>query len=245
MARAGRLWLLALSLLLALALAACETDGDNGDDAAGDDPAADEPADEGDATDEEPADGDGTTEGDDADGAADRDLTPADGETIMDALREREADPDAMAEYEEALEEAAEDEEAEMPEEPAPSYDTLVDALEDAGLVELLDSEGPFTLFAPADTAFTLLPEESLRELLDDTERLERVLSFHIVEEEVRADDLSGGDSFETVAGETLTVRETEGGEITVDGVPLLDPDIEAGNGVIHGLSAVLLPPAE
>lgn len=238
-----RRWLIAALTALALALVACEDAGEG--DASEEET---EGAEEG-AEDEEGADDGAEDDGAEDDGAeddtAEEDLEPAEGETIMDALREREADEEALAEYEEEAEAAAEDEDAEMPEEPDPSYDTFREAIEDVELTELLESEGPYTVLAPTDAAFSILPEDSVEELLGDTERLERVIRYHIIEDELAADDLADGDTLQTLAGEELTVREAEGGDITVGGVELVEPDVQTDNGVMHGVSAVLLPPPE
>lgn len=240
-------WLTAALAALALVLAACEAGEDDTGvegDAAENDAGTEDEADEDDAADDDEAADDEAAE----DGA-EEDLQPAEGDTIMDALREREAadagddDGDDSEEAAEEEEEAEESEEGE--EDSAPSYDTLVSAIEDAELAETLESEGPYTLLAPTDAAFEILPEDSLEDLTSDTERLERALRFHIIEDEIAAGDLSDGDTLETLAGEEISVRETQGGDMTIDGVELVEPDIEADNGVAHGISSILLPPPE
>lgn len=222
-------WLLALFAALVLALAACEADEEEPEEPA--DPT--EEPDEGDPDDADEDAEDEVAEDADADEDADAeeaDLTPADGETIVDLLEARAEAPEV-------------DEDAEEPAEP--SYATLLETVETADLVELLDSEGPFTVFAPTDDAFALQPEDTLEAIVGDPDRLDSVLGFHVVEGEVTSDDLTADDTFETVSGETLRVVENEGGDLTIQGVPIVEPDLEASNGVVHGIAAVMLPPAE
>ena len=73
----------------------------------------------------------------------------------------------------------------------AGSFETLVAALEEAGLVEALKAEGPFTVFAPTDDAFAALPEGALDELLQDPEKLTQVLLYHVVPDKLMAADIA------------------------------------------------------
>ncbi|MGM0818519.1 MAG: fasciclin domain-containing protein, partial [Actinomycetota bacterium] len=224
MHRLSSRWLVALFAALVLALAACEADEeepeepadpteepDEGDPDDADEDAEDEVAEDADAEDADAEDAD----------EEEADLTPADGETIVDLLNDRAEAPEV-------------DEDAEEPAEP--SYATLLETVETADLVELLDSEGPFTVFAPTDDAFALQPEDTLEAIVDDPDRLAAVLGFHVVEGEVTSEDLTADDTFETVSGETLRVVENEGGDLTIQGVPIVEPDLEASNGVVHGI---------
>ena len=238
------IWLLALFAALALVVAACEPD-DDVDDV--DDPAdedVEEPADEPDdddvgVEDDEDVEDD-AVEDEDAVEEDDEDLTPAEGETILDVLAAR-TDEDAPDPGEEDAE-AEEEEEPEEPEEA--SFSSLLEAVEIAELEELLESEGPFTVFGPTDEAFALFPADSFEELVADPERLDEVLGYHIVEGEHPMDELEPGDEFDTVSGQTLTLRESEGGDLLVEGAPIVEADIQADNGVVHGIGAVLLAPA-
>ena len=221
-------WLVALFAVLVLALAACEAEEEPAEE-------PEEPADPTEEPDDDPDEEDEAV--DDEDEAAidddEADLTPAEGETIVDLLGERTEAPEV-------------DEDAEEPEEPAePTYATLLEAVEAAELVELLDSEGPFTVFAPTDEAFALQPEDTLEELINDPERLSAVLGYHVVEGEVASDELADGDEFDTVSGATVRVVENEAGDMTIQGVPIVEADLEASNGIVHGIAAVMLPPAE
>lgn len=122
----------------------------------------------------------------------------------------------------------------------AGNFTTLTTALEAAGLVETLKGEGPFTVFAPTDDAFAALPEGTVEGLLADTDALTTVLTYHVVPGKVMSTDLSDGMMAETVQGQEVTIG-TEGG-VTVDGANVVQADIEASNGVIHVIDAVILP---
>ncbi len=121
------------------------------------------------------------------------------------------------------------------------SFTTLVAAVEAAGLVETLKGEGPFTVFAPTDEAFAALPEGTVEALLADPEALAGILTYHVVAGKVMSGDLSDGMTAATVNGADITIG-TEGG-VTVNEANVVAADIEASNGVIHVLDAVILPP--
>lgn len=119
-------------------------------------------------------------------------------------------------------------------------FSTLVTAVQEAGLVETLNGEGPFTVFAPTDAAFEALPEGALDELLANPEQLGSVLTYHVVPGKVMAADLEDGMTAETVNGEMLEF--SVGDSVTVNGTAISDTDIEASNGVIHVIDGVLMP---
>lgn len=121
------------------------------------------------------------------------------------------------------------------------SFTTLVAAVEAAGLVETLKGEGPFTVFAPTDDAFAALPEGTVEGLLADPEALAGILTYHVVAGKVMSTDLSDGMTATTVNGADITIG-TEGG-VTVNDANVVAADVEASNGVIHVLDAVILPP--
>ena len=122
----------------------------------------------------------------------------------------------------------------------AGSFETLVAAVQAAGLVETLKGDGPFTVFAPTDEAFAALPEGTVESLLEDTDTLTSILTYHVVPGAVMSSDLSDGMEAETVQGQTVTIG-TEGG-VTVEGANVVTADIEASNGVIHVIDAVIMP---
>ena len=127
----------------------------------------------------------------------------------------------------------------------AGSFETLVTAVKAAGLVEVLSSEGPFTVFAPTDEAFAALPEGTLEALLDDPEALRSVLTYHVVPGKVMAKDVLAAERAqpETVQGAALDVRVADGG-VRVNDARVVQTDIEASNGVIHVIDSVVLPPS-
>ncbi len=124
----------------------------------------------------------------------------------------------------------------------AGSFTTLVAAVEAAGLVDTLKGEGPFTVFAPTDEAFAALPEGTVEDLLlpENLETLTAVLTYHVVPGKVMSGDLSDGMMAETVQGGSVTIMTEDG--VTVDGANVTTADIEASNGVIHVIDAVILP---
>jgi uncharacterized surface protein with fasciclin (FAS1) repeats len=122
----------------------------------------------------------------------------------------------------------------------AGSFNTLAKALTEAGLIETLKGEGPFTVFAPTDEAFAKLPPGALEGLLKDKAKLKAVLTYHVVPGKVMAKDVKPG-AVKTVQGGSLTVK-TDGGKVTVDGATVTKTDIVASNGVIHVIDTVVLP---
>lgn len=123
----------------------------------------------------------------------------------------------------------------------AGDFTTLAAALEAADLVDTLKGEGPFTVFAPTDDAFAALPEGTVEDLLADPEALAAILTYHVVEGEVLAADLTDGQVVETVNGETLTVA-IDGDTVTINDATVTTADIETSNGVIHVIDTVLIP---
>lgn len=124
----------------------------------------------------------------------------------------------------------------------AGSFNTLAAALEAAGLVGVLQGEGPFTVFAPSDAAFAKLPSGTVEALLADKEALTRVLTYHVVPGLVRSSQVVDLTSAETVAGIAVPI-EVRDGSVYVGGAKVVTPDVAASNGVIHVIDAVMLPP--
>lgn len=120
------------------------------------------------------------------------------------------------------------------------SFTTLVAAVEAAGLVETLKGEGPFTVFAPTDAAFAALPEGTVEALLNDIPALTAILTYHVVPGQVLSTDLSDGMTAATVNGQSVTI--TLGDGVMVDGANVVAADIQASNGVIHVIDAVIMP---
>lgn len=122
----------------------------------------------------------------------------------------------------------------------AGSFNTLVTAVEAAGLVETLKGEGPFTVFAPTDEAFAKLPEGTIEALLQDKAKLTAILTYHVVPGKVMASDVVNLESAKTVQGQSLAIEAGQG--VKVDSANVIKADIMTSNGVIHVIDAVLLP---
>jgi uncharacterized surface protein with fasciclin (FAS1) repeats len=126
----------------------------------------------------------------------------------------------------------------------ASGFNTFVAALKAAGLVETLRSPGPFTVFAPTDAAFAALPPGTLDTLLaDPTGALRSILLYHVVAGELYAASLSDGLTVYTVQGEPLSFS-VSGDLARVNDAYIVTKDIQASNGVIHAIDAVLIPPS-
>lgn len=125
----------------------------------------------------------------------------------------------------------------------AGSFTTLVAAVQAAGLVDTLKGEGPFTVFAPTDDAFAALPAGTVEDLLkpENKDKLVAVLTYHVVPGKVMSGDLTNGMEAATAQGATVKIM-TEGG-VKVNDANVVTADIEATNGVIHVIDAVILPP--
>jgi uncharacterized surface protein with fasciclin (FAS1) repeats len=121
-------------------------------------------------------------------------------------------------------------------------FSTLVAALSAADLVDTLNSEGPFTVFAPTDEAFAALPPGVLDALLlpENKDVLAKILTYHVVSGQVMAADIVDGD-VATVEGQTVALSTADG--VTVNGATVIQADVVADNGVIHVIDAVILPP--
>lgn len=127
----------------------------------------------------------------------------------------------------------------------AGSFTTLVAAVQAAGLEETLRGEGPFTVFAPTDEAFAALPEGTVENLLlpENLETLQAVLTYHVLPGKVMSADIAGQElSVATVEGSEVMVNAMDG--VMVDSANVVTADIEATNGVIHVIDAVILPPS-
>ena len=128
-----------------------------------------------------------------------------------------------------------------------PEFSTLLAAVEAAGLAETLSGDGPFTVFAPTDAAFAELPAGTLDTLLqpENKDQLAAILTYHVVPAEVMAADVEAGDvptvnsAPFTIAldGEAVAITDGQGNQANV-----IETDIDASNGVVHVIDAVLLP---
>jgi len=126
----------------------------------------------------------------------------------------------------------------------AGAFDTLVAAVQAAGLEDALRGEGPFTVFAPTDDAFAALPDGTLDALLANPDELRRVLLYHVVAGEALAADVVNLTSAETLLGESVAIT-VENGSVMVNDANVVQTDVLAANGVIHVIDSVLIPPAQ
>jgi len=122
------------------------------------------------------------------------------------------------------------------------NFSTLVAAVKAAGLVETLQSKGPFTVFAPTNAAFAKLPEGTVETLLkpENKAKLVKILTYHVVAGKVMAADVKPG-KVATVAKEKLTIS-VKDGKVMVDKATVTKTDIKASNGVIHVIDTVVIP---
>jgi len=127
----------------------------------------------------------------------------------------------------------------------AGSFNTLVAAVQAAGLEETLRGKGPFTVFAPTDEAFAKLPEGTVEGLLEDPEALADILLYHVIPGKVMAADVSDGLEAETAQGSTVSFAIHSDGTPAINEALITATDIEAFNGVIHVIDSVILPPEE
>jgi len=163
--------------------------------------------------------------------------------------------PEPMPAVEEPMEEAMPEPEPTAMPEPEPMtivdvavadgrFTTLAAALGAADLVETLQGDGPFTVFAPTDDAFAMLPEGTVEALLADIPALTEILLYHVVSGEVLAADVVGLSSAETVAGIPVKIS-VDGDKVMINGAQVIITDVMADNGVIHVIDSVLLPPGD
>jgi uncharacterized surface protein with fasciclin (FAS1) repeats len=123
----------------------------------------------------------------------------------------------------------------------AGNFKTLAAALTETGLVEALQSDGPFTVFAPTDDAFAKLPEGTLETLINDKETLKKILLYHVVAGEVTSKEVVNLTKAETLAGKNIKIKVIEG-SVMINNSKVIGADIMASNGVIHAIDTVLIP---
>jgi uncharacterized surface protein with fasciclin (FAS1) repeats len=132
----------------------------------------------------------------------------------------------------------------------AKKFGTLVAAVKAASLVDTLKSKGPFTVFAPLDSAFAKLPEGTVAELLkpENKKKLAGILTYHVLSGSVMAKDAvaaaKDGAMVKTVQGKKIKLS-IKDGSVYVNGAKVVKTDIKCSNGVIHVIDAVILPPAK
>lgn len=129
-----------------------------------------------------------------------------------------------------------------------PQLSTLVVALKAAGLVHTLEGSGPFTVFAPTNSAFAALPKGTLKTLLKPSHKAEltSILTYHVVPGALKASEITSG-PVKTVDGASFTVNAANGKVVITDGkgakAQVIKANVVASNGVIHVINRVLVPP--
>merc|ERR1719163_316187 len=124
-----------------------------------------------------------------------------------------------------------------------PDLSTLVTALKAGGLVDTLSGAGPFTVFAPTNEAFAALPKQLLDYLLDPKHKaqLVDVLTYHVASGSVRAKDLKNDEKIKTVEGKDVEARLYDN-KVYINQAQVTTADVDASNGVVHIVNAVLIP---
>lgn len=125
------------------------------------------------------------------------------------------------------------------------SFSTLVTALKAADLVSVLDGDGPFTVFAPTNEAFSKVPADTLANLLkpENKAQLQVVLTYHVVSGKVDAATAMTLSEAATVQGEKINIS-MNGKKVMINDASVILADIDARNGVIHVIDTVILPPS-
>lgn len=125
------------------------------------------------------------------------------------------------------------------------SFSTLVTALKAADLVGVLNGDGPFTVFAPTDEAFSKVPADVLNNLLkpENKAQLQAVLTYHVVSGSVDAKTAMTLSQATTVQGEKISIS-LNGETVKINDASVVAADIKASNGIIHVIDTVILPPS-
>lgn len=123
------------------------------------------------------------------------------------------------------------------------SFTTLIKAAEVLGLVGKYSKEGPYTVFAPVESAFETIPAEVIDESFEDHVYLLGIINYHIVKGKYTIDDLKNLTSLETVSGRSLKVtNDAVKGGLKIDTARIIEADIECTNGIIHAIDEILIP---
>jgi len=120
------------------------------------------------------------------------------------------------------------------------NFKTLIKAVKEAGLVDTLQGEGPFTIFAPTDEAFEKLPAGTIENLLLNKEKLTEILTYHVVPDKLMSEKVADIKKAKTANGKELMISSSR--SVKVDDAKIIKADIECTNGVIHVIDAVLIP---
>ncbi len=123
------------------------------------------------------------------------------------------------------------------------SFKTFLEAVRIAGLTRQLKADGPYTVFMPTDNAFSQMTEGDRESLKKVPQLLARMLRYHIIRGRVKVTEVKPGPAA-SIAGPALELK-SDNGMVTVNGARVTESDLQADNGIIHGIDTVLLPPEE
>jgi uncharacterized surface protein with fasciclin (FAS1) repeats len=126
-------------------------------------------------------------------------------------------------------------------------HTTLVAAVKQAELVDVLSNAGPFTVFAPTNDAFNKLPRGTVDDLMkpENKEKLKDILQYHVFVGGLSTNLMQDGQSLNEVNGQNISIQKSADGKITINGKAHIIASIPASNGIIHVIDEVLLPPAK
>ena len=129
----------------------------------------------------------------------------------------------------------------------SPDHTTLVSAVKQAELVDALSNAGPFTVFAPTNAAFSALPAGTVEDLMkpENKEKLQDILQYHVYVGNISTTLLQDGQTLNQVNGGNITISKSADGKVKLNNTANVVASIQASNGIIHVIDAVLLPPAK
>lgn len=122
----------------------------------------------------------------------------------------------------------------------AGNFRILINAIQEAGLKDILSFEGPYTIFAPNDDAFSKLPDGLLNKILQDKEKLTEILTYHVMSNKILSKQVSNLKKAKTANGKEISINTKNG--VKINEANLIKADIKCKNGVIHVIDKVLLP---
>lgn len=122
----------------------------------------------------------------------------------------------------------------------AGNFKTLITAVREAELYDTLSNEGPYTIFAPTDEAFLNLPSGTLENIFQNKEKLTEILTYHVVPNIVKSDEVINLKNTKTINGKDITINTST--DLKIDNAKIIKSDIECSNGIIHVIDEVLNP---
>jgi len=119
-------------------------------------------------------------------------------------------------------------------------FKTLIKVIQESGLFDILSKEGPYTIFAPTDEAFSKLPSGTMDNLFQDKEKLTDILTYHVVQDKIMSNDVIKLKKADTINGKQIKIRTDN--RVKIDEANIIKTNIECTNGIIHIIDQVLLP---